>query len=443
MIRVALHTLGCRTNQADTASIRSELERLGADIEFVPWTEVADVYAINTCTVTVRADRDGRKRIRGAARRAPGAAVVVYGCYAEAAADLLAELPGVSAVLGNRHRAEVARAILDAAARVPAPRVRTGGMEQATTVETHRVDRYPDRVRAMLKIQEGCDRRCAYCVVPAVRGPSRSLPAPSVVRDAHRLAAAGHPEIVLTGTHTAGWGHDLEPQHGLAWLLELLLDEIPGVRFRISSVDPEEITGPLVSLLAGHDRICRHLHLAIQHGDAGVLRAMRRASSPASIRDAVERLAGEVPGVAIGADVIAGYPAEDAAAFERSRELLASLPLAYLHVFGFSARPGTPAAAMSPLPRGEIAARVSALRDWSEGTLRPRFLHRLVGHPVEVAVERSAGAGRLRGTSSEFATVELPGDGGRIGQLAVATVARVEGAVCHAEPPAPGARMGP
>ncbi len=434
MIRVALHTFGCRTNQADSASIRSELERGDETVSFVAWGQPADVVVVNTCTVTARADRDGRKRIRQVSRMADPAPVVVLGCYAEADAGTLAQLPGVVAVLGNRHRGEAAATIVQAARRAldpAAPRVRVGGMDRARQVETHRIDRFAGRVRAMLKIQEGCDRRCSYCIVPDVRGPSRSVPASQVVDDARRLAVAGHPEIVLTGTHTGGWGREQIPRSDLGSLLGRLLDEVPGVRFRISSVDPEEVDEALLERL-GDERVCRHLHLALQHGDAGVLRAMRRASTPATIRRAAERVVARVPGIALGADVIAGYPTEDDRAHERGRALLEELPLAYLHVFGFSPRPGTPAAALQRLPRGAVAARVAGLRALSEELLRPRFLRTLVGRTVEVAVEHDDGAGTLRGTSSEFATVELAGGPADVARLVPARVDRIAGTVCRA-----------
>lgn len=436
MIRVALQTVGCRTNQADSAAIRSELERAGEAVDFVPWDEPADVYVINTCTVTARADRDGRKRIHQAARFRPGAPIVVFGCYAEASPAQIAALSGVAAVIGNRRRDLVAPAILAAARGERAggpPEIRVGAMERARTVQTHRIDRFPGRVRAMLKVQEGCDRRCAYCVVPAVRGPSRSVPAEQVVEDAQRLADAGHPEIVLSGTHIGGWGRELRPAGDLAALLHRLLHGVPGVRFRISSVDPEEITDALVARIAGDERVCRHLHLAVQHGDGGVLRAMRRASTPGTIRRGVERLAGRVPGIAIGADVIAGFPAEDDDAFQRGMALLRSLPLAYLHVFGFSPRPGTPAAQLPGLPREIVSARVAALRALSEEQLRPRFLAGLVGRTLDVVVERANAGGLVRGTSSEFAAVTFPGRPDEVGSRERVQVIDVRDRICHGQ----------
>jgi threonylcarbamoyladenosine tRNA methylthiotransferase MtaB len=436
MIRVALHTLGCRTNQADSAAIRSELERAGEAVEFVPWNEPADVYVLNTCTVTARADRDGRKRIHQAGRARPGAPIVVFGCYAEIASAQIAALSGVAAVIGNRRRDLVAPTILAAARGEQAgstPPVHVGEMERARTVQTHRIDGFPGRVRAMLKIQEGCDRHCAYCVVPAVRGPSRSVPVEQVVEDALRLADARHPEIVLTGTHIGGYGRELRPACDLAELLDRLLRGVPGVRFRISSVDPEEITDALIHRLATDERVCRHLHLAVQHGDGGVLRAMRRASTPGTIRRGIELLAERVPGIAIGADVIAGFPTEDDDAFERGTALLRDLPLTYLHVFGFSPRPGTPAAQLPGLPGEVISARVAALRALSEEQLRPRFLAGLVGQTLEVVVERADAEGLLRGTSSEFATVQFPGSPDEVGSLVRVEPITVRDRICQGQ----------
>ena len=426
MIRVALHATGCRTNQAEIAGIRRDLESRCGALCFVPWSEPADVYILNSCTVTSRADRSCRQKIYQAGRRSPGASILVTGCYAQAAAEKLRALPGVTAVLGNPLKDQVARLALEAVrAAVPNADSGDGGgdVEQTHAASGGRP------ARGLLKVQDGCDRRCAYCIVPLVRGPSRSLDLDGALAAAAQLADQGYAEIVVTGIHTGRWGHDLEPRHSLTDLLQRLLTDLPGPRFRISSLDPDEITDELLALIAGQPRLCRHLHLSLQHLDAGVLRRMNRPAR--SLAGTVEHIAATVPGIGLGADIIAGFPGEDAQTFQHLHDGLAALPLSYLHAFGFSPRPGTVAADMVCLESEIIRERVTRLRQLSEQTLNPRFLDSLVGGPVEVLVERMQG-GLLRGTSSEYATVLFEGPIELIGQRVIPVVKTREGDRCLA-----------
>jgi len=416
---VALHTLGCRTNQAELAGFRDAIRSAGADVEFVAWDERADVYLLHSCTVTARADRQCRQKLHQARRAAPRARLVVSGCYAEREPGALAALPGVQVVLGRAARASVVSAVLGQTTSECA-----GVLEPPVDVPPIAAD--SRRTRAVLKVQEGCDHRCTYCVVPSVRGPSRSLPLRAVEEGARLLEAAGHPEIVLAGTHIGRWGLDLTPRSSLPRLLDALGETLQHARLRLSSLDPREVTLQLLHRLRDDPGICRHLHLSLQHTDPALLAAMGRPSETSAIvREAADR----VPGLAIGADVIAGFPSEGPSAFERLLDELETLPLTYLHAFGFSARPGTAAARMEGgLPRSAISERVRALRALSEQVLRPRFLRSLVGTDLDVVVERQS-ADRLRGISSEYATVELPGDTASVGRRIGVRALGVDGSV--------------
>jgi threonylcarbamoyladenosine tRNA methylthiotransferase MtaB len=411
MLRIALTTLGCRTNQVETEAIRHALDDGAGEVRIVPWTAPADVYVINTCTVTARADRQCRQQVHRAHRRAPEAAIVITGCYAESDATTLAALPGVVAVLGPGHRGEIGRTVAAVRSGQPAAvTIHTGDLDGA--IGTHRVDRHPGRTRVPIKVQEGCDSRCSYCIVPAVRGPSRSLSAADVVSDARQLAAAGHPEIVVAGTHVGRWGRDLRPRQRIEELVGALLAGVPGIRIRLSSLDVAEVTPGLVDLLADEERIARHLHLTLQHTDPAVLARMHRRSPTGGLAARVAQIGEQLPGFGLGADVIAGFPGEDRTTFETLAYTLEQLPLSYLHVFGFSARPGTLAADLpDPVDGPERRRRVAALRTLSEERLAPRFAAGLVGRRTVAVLERAGEGDRTLGTGSEFVPVAV--DGGR------------------------------
>lgn len=430
MVRVALHSLGCRTNQVESEALRSAMQDRDEALRFVPWSEVADLYVLNTCTVTARADRQSRQRIHRAHRTAPDAPIVVTGCYAESDARKVAALPGVVAVVGPGRRGEVAElvdAVLDGRSRT-GQRL-TGGFDGSTGLPGHRVRRYVHRTRAPIKVQEGCDNRCSYCIVPAVRGPSRSLEPAESVEDARRLAEAGHPEIVIAGTHIGRWGRDLRPARRLVDLLEALLRGVPGVRFRLSSLDPHEVDDELLGMLRDEPRLCRHLHLTLQHCDPEILGRMGRRAPADGFTEQLSRIRMDVPGIGLGADIIAGFPGEDRRTFDAMVESLAEMTPTYLHAFGYSPRPGTPAASFGrQVSSEERRERVAILRELSEKRLAPAFAADLVGREVQVALEREGEGGGVLGTSSEFVPVALPdASPDRVGSLARAVATATSG----------------
>lgn len=384
-----MQTLGCRLNQAETDSIGAALEAAGHDVAAGP--AEADVFLLNSCTITHQADADARRVIRRALRANPNLRVVVTGCYANAEPEAVAALPGVDAVVGNADKASLT-AVVDGLA---APR--TGG---EALVEIRRLPKRPavtdlpaalprGRTRALLKVQDGCNYRCAFCIVPSVRGGSRSLPVETAVAQMQALIEGGAREIVLTGIHLGTYGRDLRPRRTLVDLVVALLDGIGPARLRLSSLDPHEVDDRLIELLATKTpSLCRHLHLPVQSGDEDVLRAMRRGHTAEDFERLCERLLDAVPGISIGTDVIVGFPQESDEAFARTEAVLSRFPLAYHHVFTYSERRGTAAAQMSgSVPSSVRSARNRVLRTLS-ATQAEAFARASVGERPDVIALR-------------------------------------------------------
>jgi threonylcarbamoyladenosine tRNA methylthiotransferase MtaB len=389
-MRVAFSTLGCRLNQAQTDAMAAAVRRRGHEV-CAP--ELADVVVVNGCTITNEADADARKLVRRLHRGNASARIVVTGCYANSASSEAAALPGVALVLGNAEKPELPT-WLARLGRGDAPHVEVGALVRSRPVAELGAAPSVSRARAFLEVQDGCNYRCAFCIVPQVRGPSRSLPASEAVTRLRALVSQGVPEVVITGAHLGTWGRDLRPRRKLGDLVAELLPHVGAARLRLSSIDPHEVDEGLVGLFAEQpDRLCRHLHLPVQSGDPDVLRQMRRGHTVEDFSSLVRRLADAVPGIAVGTDVIVGFPGEDEAAFERTRALLAGLPLAYHHVFTYSVRRDTPAAAMT----GHLDARTKAHRN---ATLRAlstaqsqAFRRRFAGQSLDAVVHRRPGRG--------------------------------------------------
>jgi len=423
-VRIAFATLGCRQNQFETDIMADQARTAG--FTPVPFTQPAEVYVINTCTVTTQADSDARQLIRRAIRRNPTAFVVVAGCYAQAAPERIAAIDGVDLILGNAEKMELMRhlhsaawAFQDLGTDDKRPQIAVGDIGTVRTFHDAPAPEQPDRTRPFLKIQDGCNFACTFCIIPAVRGPNRSLTPDQVLREAARLAAAGHPEIVLTGINLGTYGWDLKPRASLSALLRRLVDETTVPRIRLSSLHPHEVTSEMVQLLAGSSRFCRHIHLAVQSGDDDVLRQMARSYRARHFREVVTRLHSAVPEIAIGVDVIVGFPGESDAAFEHTRRLLEELPVSYFHVFTYSRRAGTKAAEMPEqvLPRTK-ARRNHILRQLGAQKFLA-FKRGFVGHtlPVVVLDDRDRDSGLLHGVSDNYLGILFHGPNDFKGKL--------------------------
>lgn len=411
-MRVAFATLGCRLNQFETDALEQVTRDAGHAV--VPFGADAELVVVNSCTITHDADADTRQLVRRAARG--GARVVVTGCMASGDPEALAAMPEVALVLGNREKERFAELALGTGehGRVHVAAVDLGRRVRMTWLRPASDAR---RSRAYLKIQDGCDYRCSFCIVPQVRGRSASLAVPEAVAQLRELALAGVPEVVLTGVHLGTYGRDLSPRTNLVGLLRALLPELGATRLRLGSVDPHEVDDELIALMASDRRVCRHLHLPVQSGDDGVLRAMRRGHRAYDLRRLVPRLVAAVPGVFVGTDVIAGFPGESAAAFASTRALLGELPLAGMHVFTYSERVGTAAAGMpDQVDPGERAARTRTLRALADAQARV-FRAGQVGEVVTAVVHRARNRrGELVALTDNFIKVALVGPDALLGR---------------------------
>lgn len=402
MLRVALTTLGCKVNQADADALMARL----ADVAIqVPFDQVAEVYIVNSCTVTATADRQSRQMIHRARRLNPSARVYLTGCLAAVKGEGLvaAELDGAFTL--------AQQPLLTAQIREQSAGHAAGRADSPSPAGKR-------RSRPLLKIHDGCDNACSYCIVPRARGPGRSVLSPSAVRQGlERLAGQGFREVVLTGIHLGQYGRDLDPPVPLAALVRRLLDPPAALRIRLSSVEPREIDEDLISLLHGHPRsLCPHLHIPIQSGDDAILRAMNRPYRTDEVRALLRRIGGAIPDVALGTDLIAGFPGETEQQFERSLQLVREALVTHLHVFPYSPRPGTAAATMPRLADREVRLRASALRQAGQDRLRA-FTMSQRGKVRPVLVERVSSDGLLAGITDNYIRVLVPGSADLVGRL--------------------------
>lgn len=406
-------TLGCRLNAYESAAMQVAAEQAGAD----------GVVVVNTCAVTSEAVRQARQTIRRTRRERPDARIVVTGCAAQIDPATFAAMPEVDHVVGNAEK--MAPATWGRIATHDAERVLVDDIMSVRETAGHLIDGLADRVRAYVQVQNGCDHRCTFCIIPFGRGNSRSVPAGEVVEQIRRLALRGVPEVVLTGVDLTSWGGDLPGRPQLGDLVRRILKLVPELqRLRISSIDAIEMDEALFAAFATEQRLMPHLHLSLQHGADLILKRMKRRHTRADALALIARLRDVRPDIAFGADLIAGFPTETDAHFQDMLELVDEAGLAFLHVFAFSPRPGTPAARMPQLPKDVIKARAAALRAHGDAA-RARFLSSQVGTIQRVLVER-AGRGRL----DSFAEVDL--DGGAPAQIVHARITGHDGARLNA-----------
>ncbi len=348
-------TIGCRVNQADSLAIEDQLRSRGASSGDA---HEADVVIVNTCSVTASADQGARQTIRRIARDNPAARIVVTGCYATRRPDDVSALPGVLRVIANNRKDTLGREIADEL--TTAERFGSGDGACGTSLEPG----VAGRTAMTLRVQTGCDEHCSYCIIPKTRGIGRSRPLAEIIDDVRRAVAAGYKEIVITGVHLGSYGRDLGDGTTLERLVRTLADLPHDVLFRISSLEPMDCSAAIVDLVATSPRLAPHFHLPLQHSSDEILEAMRRPYTIAFYRALVDRIRERIPDAAIGSDVIVGFPGETAAHADRLVAVLDSLPLTHLHVFPYSDRPGTVAAAMTGKVAGvDVRARGRAVRD--------------------------------------------------------------------------------
>jgi len=400
-------TFGCKVNQFESAGMAEALVGLG--FEWSPSETAPDVIVVNTCTVTSRADQQARQTVRRLAREHPGAQLWVTGCYAQRAPEELAALPGVAKVLGNREKADLAK-MLSPAGENSGTHIQVQDFAPREPFQVWPVQNFPGHTRAWLKVQDGCNHACSYCIVPSVRGPSRSLLPEEVTASLEALGSRGYQEVVLTGIDLGQYGQDLSPPSTLAGLLHTLAPRPWPFRVRLSSLEPQEVTPELLEALAAFPDLCPHFHLPLQSGAARVLQAMARPYRPEHFRDLVLELHRRFPLAALGLDILVGFPGETEADFEATRVLVENLPVTYLHVFPFSPRPGTAAHTLRPLPGKEVQRRARIMRELGR-LKKTAFYQAQVGMMGEVLVEGPGPRrpGWLRGLSPNYLRVLIPG----------------------------------
>ncbi|MHB8095691.1 MAG: tRNA (N(6)-L-threonylcarbamoyladenosine(37)-C(2))-methylthiotransferase MtaB [Candidatus Aminicenantales bacterium] len=404
MTSFAIRNFGCRVNQAEAFSWAEDLQARGLALE-EDWNR-SDYVLINTCTLTGHADRDVQRFVRRVARGNPNARLVVTGCYAERAADEFRGLPGVWLVVPNGEKNSLTDRILGS----DAPRA------EASAVRS--------RARGFVKVQDGCDFRCAYCVIPSVRGKSVSVPESDILARVRGLTDRGYREIVLAGIHLCSYGLDSNPKSSFAELLDRV-EAVPGIgRIRLGSLDPRFLSGPLVDRMATSPSICPHFHLSLQSGSAKVLREMGRPADPEDYGNVLERLRRNSPDAGLGADIIVGFPGETDEDFERTREFLRNAPLSYFHVFPYSPREGTEAAQRPMVDERVKKERAGILRALSV-RMNEAFRRRLLGREFQAVVIGGKGPAPEVLTGN-YVRVEVPGCSAARRDLARVRITNVE-----------------
>jgi threonylcarbamoyladenosine tRNA methylthiotransferase MtaB len=411
MTTVAVATLGCKVNQFESEALIEALERRGYAL--VPFEGGADVAIINTCTVTHRADFQSRQMVRRALRSNPSSLIVITGCYAQVEPDAFSKTQGIHYLLGNREKNQIPD-WLPLMQKGKFPKVQVGDIQEENHFSETPLCSFHRHTRAFLKIQDGCDGRCTYCIVPQARGRSRSLQPERVIESLKALKERGFKEVVLTGIHLGAYGLDLSPPFPLEKLLRQLEKEESPDRVRLSSIEPGDFSPQLISTFSQSEKICPHLHISIQSGDDEILKKMNRDYDRSFLSDLIRELHLRIPNLCVGADVIVGFPGETEEKFRHTYQFVESLPFSYLHVFPFSRRKGTPACQFPQrVDEKEIKKRAEMLRRLGKQKRRA-FYHQFLHQELSVLIEdrKEKGTGRWKGLSRNYIPVLLENENG-------------------------------
>jgi threonylcarbamoyladenosine tRNA methylthiotransferase MtaB len=431
--RVAFFTLGCKLNSYETESLRGVFHQHQYDV--VDFDQPAEYYVINTCAVTGRAESDARQLIRSATKKNPAARVIVTGCYAQRDAQALAAMPEVALVVGNGEKTQLFRLFEDS--------VRTAA-DGGKIITSHVLKHQPTELfsfgesgdiaavspftRATIKVQDGCDDFCSFCIIPHLRGKSVSRPVAAILEHARALAAAGYKEIDLTGVHTGAYGADLAPPSTLLAMLEQLV-RVEGIeRFRLNSIEPATVSDELLDFIAASPKLCKHLHICLQSGDDEILRRMRRHYDVASYERLIAKVMARMPECGLGSDMLVGFPGETETHFEQTYHVVERLPFSYLHVFSYSARPGTPAAKypgqVHPAAKKERSQRLRQLGR----TKKEAFAARFLGRELAILLEGKRDKARqlLSGLTENYIRVHVDAPEAFVNRLVPVRLAAVE-----------------
>ncbi len=425
-MQIAFTTLGCKVNQFDSAM----MEKLTGEKshQLVEFDTRADIYVINTCTVTQKSNYQSRQLIRKAIRQNPEAKIIVTGCYAETHPDEIKEIPGVSVILGNAFKTKLLDFFEDCGN--ADPQILINGFHQKKALEQPLLEEFKDRSRAFLKIQDGCNYRCSFCIIPKARGHSRSLPLNQVVSQINHLVQNGYQEVVLTGVYLGAYGRDLQPKTSLSALLREIAAITPLPRIRLSSIDPKDFDSQLIDTLKSLPNFCQHLHIPIQNGDDFILRKMRRGYSSGYIDELIWKLKNYFPDLYLGSDIMVGFPGEEEVHFQNTFNLLDTLPISAFHVFPYSNRPGTPASTM----RGQVSElkkreRARKLRELSK-VKEEAFKRNYIGKTMSLLMLK--GNDGASGISHNYLKVQIKEEGITLHSIGQLREARIE-AFCDGE----------
>ena len=408
-LKFSITTLGCKVNQSESDAMAHQLKNSGCYP--VHPKEKANLCIINTCTVTQKASMQSRQAVRKAIRSNPGARIIVTGCYAQTEPDEINKIDGVHHIIGHTDKFKIPDIVLSKE-KEPYPH-----LIRQNILSEHHFEHTPaavsgNRTRPFLKIQDGCDSFCTYCIVPYARGRSRSMLIENVLKNIKQLKPAGYHEVVLTGVHLGAYGLDLSPKTDLTELLNRICESNPIDRVRLSSIEPHELTDNIVRLVAKADIFCHHFHIPLQSGDDLILKKMHRPYTRSLFRNQILKINELLPDAAIGVDTLIGFPGETQKAFENTLSLIDELPVTYLHVFPFSARKGTPASRYpKPVDSKTIKVRCKKMRALGHRK-KMDFYKKFTGKPVEILIEdkRDRSTGLLKGITSNYIPVHVNGD---------------------------------
>jgi len=404
--KVAFYTLGCKVNQDETEALGALFKK--HKYKVVNFEEKADIYVINTCTVTHLADRKSRQMIRRAIKNNPEAVVVVTGCYAQTSSNEIAKIPGVDLIIGTSDRTRILELIEECKKRKE-PVTHVTDILKVRDFEELPVDRLISRTRAYLKVQEGCEQFCTYCIIPYSRGSLRSRRLENAIKEAKKLEEAGFKELILTGIHLGAYGKELKEDIDLTYLCTQILEKTKIQRLRLSSIEPTEVTDELINLISEEPRFCRHLHLPLQNGDDHILKLMHRPYTTDGFRTIVNKIRTRVPDIGITSDIMVGFPGETDLHFSNSLAFVKEIGFSGLHVFKYSPRKGTPA---SKFPNQVSASvkekRSKAMLELAEQGFQ-KFAQNYLGQIVEVLVETSTSQGGWEGHTDNYLRVIFSG----------------------------------
>lgn len=432
MKKFAISTLGCKVNQFESASFVSFLTEAGCDM--VPFSNQADIYIINTCAVTARAGQQSRQLIRRAMRTNPDAKVVVTGCYAQMEPQKVIEITNNPLCIvgnGNKHllgEAAISEGKCDLT-------MLMGNIGLKKEISSIPVRRFPGRTRAFLRIQDGCNNFCSYCIVPYTRGRSRSLPIDEVLNQTAVFSTEGYKEIVVTGINIGKYGADLNKGEDIYTLFARLCKNFPDMRFRLSSIEPTEVNQTLIDLISQYANFMPHLHIPLQSGDNSILKAMNRHYTAEEFQHVIHLINDAHPDAAIGCDILSGFPGEDDAAFKNTYRLIEELPITYLHVFPYSKRTGTLAASIkNQVPKDIKDERVRSLRSLDQ-IKKEQFYNRFIGTVQQVLLERKIKSKKyFQGFSENYLPVQCECEGQNTGEIISLQIERLGDGVLFGTP---------